>query len=150
MSSNLFMLGKRSCISFLTPRLIPTGTTFMLLQDGDSEKNDGSAGPPASRWDAQEWRLASRQCVYFEQNHWTIKSQSCHHLRQNHRHNSQFFNLFIYFYLLVTKFNFLRLRVVAEQHTPLDVVQVHLERQNWRRFISSTRRRDALTFKAAP
>lgn len=34
MSSNLFMLGKRSCISFLTPRLIPTGTTFMLLQDG--------------------------------------------------------------------------------------------------------------------
>lgn len=34
MSSNLFMLGKRSCISFLTPRLIPTGTTFMLLQGG--------------------------------------------------------------------------------------------------------------------
>lgn len=34
MSSNLFMLGNRSCISFLTPRLIPTGTTFRLLQDG--------------------------------------------------------------------------------------------------------------------
>lgn len=28
------MLGNRSCISFLTPRLIPTGTTFRLLQDG--------------------------------------------------------------------------------------------------------------------
>lgn len=32
MSSNLLMLGNFSCISFLTPRLIPTGTTFRLLQ----------------------------------------------------------------------------------------------------------------------
>lgn len=38
MSSNLFMLGKRSCISFLTPRLIPTGTTFMLLQEGTANQ----------------------------------------------------------------------------------------------------------------
>lgn len=36
MSSNLFMLGNLSCISFLTPRLMPTGTTFRLLQVGNT------------------------------------------------------------------------------------------------------------------
>lgn len=41
MSSNLLMLGNFSCISFLTPRLIPTGTTFRLLQVAKpDDKND--------------------------------------------------------------------------------------------------------------
>lgn len=36
MSSNLLMLGNFSCISFFTPRLMPTGTTFRLLQVGNT------------------------------------------------------------------------------------------------------------------
>lgn len=38
-SSNLLILGNFSCISFFTPRLMPTGTTFRLLHVGNKIKS---------------------------------------------------------------------------------------------------------------
>lgn len=45
MSSSLLMLGNFSCMSFFTPRLMPTGTTFKLLQE-DMERVSGYCKKP--------------------------------------------------------------------------------------------------------
>lgn len=56
MSSSLLMLGNFSCMSFFTPRLMPTGTTFKLLQE-DMERVSGYCKKPPKI--AFVWRCIS-------------------------------------------------------------------------------------------
>lgn len=68
MSSSLFMLGTFSCKSFFTPLLMPTGTTFRLLQDRQGNKAAGVSGACRAARPANK-RERVRQCVYFDNNH---------------------------------------------------------------------------------
>lgn len=79
MSSNLFMFGNLSCISFLTPRLMPTGTTFRLLQVGNTIMWI-SVTFKINKCKKSSYCVVAHQCVYFE--HTSLNSQvtSCHHL----------------------------------------------------------------------
>lgn len=74
-SSNLFMLGNLSCISFLTPRLMPTGTTFRLLQVGNTI---AWVSVTFYRWTTEIWTFCGGPSVRLL---WTyITEQSSHNL----------------------------------------------------------------------
>lgn len=81
MSSNLHMLGNRSCISFLTPRLMPTGTTFRLLFVGN--KSVCVSVTFENQKVEEIYQLEAHQCVYFEHTSLNCQVTSCHHLNRN-------------------------------------------------------------------